>query len=165
MNDTLLKMIDSIEIVTKSAIFNMVFLADPFNFLANWPSYVWLRPIPSCSPLGGLYKIPSVRKLINALTNAKNMLIFGDVATGTNGDFQLTFYPNRSNFRCCTNSGMFCKDNTGASDVNVPEPIRESAKEVILALKKEEDENNLGMERRLAAVENLLQKLIDKINN
>ena len=144
----------------------MVFLADPFNFLANWPSYVWLRPIPSCSPLGGLYKIPSVRKLINALTNAKNMLIFGDVAAGTNGDFQLTFYPNRSNFRCCTNSGMFCKDNTGAaSDSNVPEPIRESAKEVILALKREEDENNLGMERRLAAVENLLQKLIDKINN
>merc|ERR1719320_1811111 len=126
-------------------------LGDPFNFLANWPSYVWLRPFPSCSPLGGLYKIPSVRKLINALTNAKNMLIFGDVAGTNDDDFQLTFYPNRSNFRCCVGSGMFCKDTTGASDANVPEPIRESAKEVVLALKKEQEEENSGVEKRLAA--------------
>ena len=47
--------------------------------------------------------------------------------------------------------------------VQVPEPIRESAKEVILALKKEREEEESGLEVRLAAVENLLQKLILKL--
>ena len=24
-------------------------LGDPFNFLSNWPKYIWLKHVPTCS--------------------------------------------------------------------------------------------------------------------
>ena len=74
-------------------------LGDPFNFLSNWPTYIWLRNLPNdCSPIGGLYRIPSVRKAINSLTKAKNMLLFGSNQILAM-DYCLIFYPNQENFR------------------------------------------------------------------
>ena len=31
-------------------------LGDPFNFLSNWPTFVWLRRFPSCRYVLGLEK-------------------------------------------------------------------------------------------------------------
>ena len=53
-------------------------LGDPFNFLANWPSFVWLRKIPTCSLLGGgrLYKVPQFRACFHKITRAKSIMLF-----------------------------------------------------------------------------------------
>ena len=134
-------------------------LGDPFNFLSNWPSYVWLRHFPSCSPIGGLYRIPSIRKLMNFLTNAKNILLFGDV-NDMASDYSFTFYPNRDSFRC----SAFCCCGDKEED-QIPETILESAKEAILTLRKEKDEQEEqeGLEKRLAAMESALQELLTKL--
>ena len=74
-------------------------LGDPFNFLSNWPTYIWLRKLPcNCSPIGGLYRIPSIRNAINSITKAKNMLLFGSNQILAM-DYCLTFWPNQENFR------------------------------------------------------------------
>ena len=74
-------------------------LGDPFNFLSNWPTYIWLRKLPcNCSPIGGLYRIPSIRNAINSITKAKNMLLFGSDQILAM-DYCLTFWPNQENFR------------------------------------------------------------------
>ena len=74
-------------------------LGDPFNFLSNWPTYVWLKKLPTnCSPIGGLYRVPSIRNAINRILNVKNILLFGtDQVLAT--DYCVTFYPNQDNFR------------------------------------------------------------------
>ena len=53
-------------------------LGDPFNFLANWPSFVWLRQIPTCSIVGGgrLYRVPQLRSLFHKITRAKSIMLF-----------------------------------------------------------------------------------------
>ena len=36
-------------------------LGDPFNFLSNWPAFVWLRRLPACSLGSTFYRVPPLR--------------------------------------------------------------------------------------------------------
>ncbi len=40
-------------------------LGDPFNFLSNWPAFVWLRRVPPCSLGSALYRVPPLRMIFH----------------------------------------------------------------------------------------------------
>lgn len=145
------------------------FLGDPFNFLANWPSFVWLRKIPTCSLVGGgrLYSVPQLRKMFHTLTGAKNIMLFqGKNMEHPNG-FCVSFMPNQDHkylyFLCSC-----CAPNDPDADLvnDLPPIIVESAKDAIVETirvnAEEEDKNQL--ESRLARIESLLYKLLEKNN-
>lgn len=144
------------------------FLGDPFNFLANWPSFVWLRKIPTCSLVGGgrLYSVPQLRKMFHTLTGAKNIMLFqGKNEEHPNG-FCVSFMPNQDHkylyFLCSC-----CVPNETAepSLINdLPPIIVESAKDAIvenIRIKAEEEDKN-QLDNRLTRIENLLYKLLEK---
>lgn len=133
-------------------------LGDPFNFLANWPSFVWLRRIPTCSIVGGgrLYKVPPVRDAFHRLTGAKNIMLF----QGGSGDSSVTFFPNREDGGslkwCCATD-----DEDKAAYGDFPEYVVEAAKEVALATRKRNEEESEvdRIEQRLGHIEAMLRNL------
>ena len=121
-------------------------LGDPFHFLSSWPSYLWLRHL-SCSPLGGLYRVPPVRKLFNLITNAKNITIF------SNGSTSITFYPNRNPGHCFKGCGS-------GNLLQLPREIMEPAKDVVVATRKNDKES---LEDRISEIEKILNKILEKM--
>lgn len=123
-------------------------LGDPFNFLSNWPTFVWLRRFPSCSLGKSLYRAPPLRSLFHTLTGASGLLLFYDRLP----DKTVTFYPNHE--------PPFCGCLGGAGSSGEPDfhpSILEAAKAVVLA-KAHADEAG-DAKRRLERTEKLVMEL------
>ena len=144
-------------------------LGDPFNFLANWPTYFWLRKLPTCSPIGQgrLYRVPQLRKLFHGVTRAKNIMLF----QGSEQDHQhpkgysVTFMPNQDNVQlrflcsCCSNEAS----EENAAIENLPQLVAESAKDKVLETiqaQAEAAEKN-KLEEKLNRMEAMLFKLLE----
>lgn len=123
-------------------------LGDPFNFLAMWPTYVWLRRIPACSLGNVLYRIPPLRSVFHHLTGAKSILLFYDYLP----DKSITFYPNQERNLC---GGCLTKSKPTKEYLDFPSTIMEDSKVVVLEQLNAQD----GVEQRLARTEQLLQQL------
>ena len=149
-------------------------LGDPFNFLANWPAFVWLRKLPSCSIIGEgrLYKMPQIRKLFHRLTRAQNIMLFQlDPDLHPNG-YAATFLPNQDNgnweflCNCCVRSASQEEHEQDRYKIeNLPSLVAESAKDKVhdtLQKRLAEEEKN-QLESRLARMEILLNNLLEKM--
>ena len=122
-------------------------LGDPFNFLANWPTFVWLRGLPACSLGNSLYRVPPLRALFHRLTGASGILLFFDHLP----DKRVTFFPNHE-YPLCGCLGRR-DDEDGHREINFHPSIMEDAKAVALAKVAAKD----GVEKRLARTEELLE--------
>merc|ERR1712083_1145700 len=135
-----------------------ILLGDPFNFLANWPSWIWLRRIPNCSMVGGgrLYKVPQLREVFHRITGARDIMLF----QGTNQDHKSI----NSLCSCCGSTSEYDPSSTETILEDLPEVIADSAKETVvqnLRLKAEEAEKS-QLESRLQNIESILYKLLEK---
>ncbi len=124
-------------------------LGDPFNFLSNWPTFVWLRRLPSCSLGQALYRVPSLRAAFHAVTGAKGVLLFFD----TLPDKTIDFFPNRDRGMCA-----YIASCTQKELADFHPSIMESAKAVILERKMAEN----SLEERMVNAEKLLQTLVQQ---
>ena len=72
-------------------------LGDPFNFLSNWPTYVWLNLIPTCSLVGSgrLYRVPRLRTLYHKITRAKGIMLFQGTNQNHPNGYRISFMPNQ----------------------------------------------------------------------
>ena len=52
-----------------------------------------------------------------------------------------------------------------STEIHVPESIRESAKQVVLDMKKQQEEEESGLHQRITALEATIQKLIERLDN
>ena len=143
------------------------FLGDPFNFLANWPSFVWLKKIPTCSLIGGgrLYKIPQLRKFFHRVTGARNIMLFqGTEVQNHPKGYSVSFMPNQENRYLYFLCGCCAPEKSSELVQDLPPLIVESAKDTIVAniQVKADEEEKLKLEARLDRIESLLCKLLDK---
>ncbi len=46
-------------------------LGDPFDFLSNWPAFVWLRRLPPCSLGGIIFRVPPIRYIFHKVGGDK----------------------------------------------------------------------------------------------
>ena len=147
-------------------------LGDPFNFLANWPTYFWLRKLPTCSPIGQgrLYRVPQLRKLFHGFTRAKNIMLFQGSELGHRHPkgFSVTFMPNQDNvhlkFLCSCCSSDASEDE--AAIENLPQLVSESAKDKVLETIQAQAEvaEKSQLEDKLNRMEAMLFKLLEKQN-
>ena len=156
-------------------------LGDPFNFLANWPTFVWLRKVPSCSIIGDgrLYRVPQIRKLFHRVTRAKNIMLFQGSSSSMDPDrhpngYAATFLPNQDNGNweflcsccCCSSASQEDTSEQGYKIEDLPSLVAESAKDKVhdtLQKRLAEAEKN-QLESRLARMENLLYNLLEKMS-
>ena len=125
-------------------------LGDPFNLLANWPAFIWLRRLPACSLGNTLYRIPPLRKFFHKVTGAAGILLFYDFLPSKT----VTFYPNHDPVLCgCLGGGGNAGDENVIVDFHPS--ILEATKNVFL--EKIQAEN--AAEERLARAESLLESL------
>ncbi|XP_040572120.1 transient receptor potential cation channel subfamily A member 1 homolog [Lepeophtheirus salmonis] len=121
-------------------------LGDPFNFLSNWPTFVWLRNFPDCNLGSRIYKVPALRTLFQKITGGPKILLFYDRLP----DKRVSFYPNRDDFRCyyC----CCCSSSSNQSEVHFHPSISSSAKCIISDNIKEKN----NMESRIDSIEDTL---------
>ncbi len=125
-------------------------LGDPFNFLSNWPAFVWLRRIPACSLGKSLYRAPPLRSLFHALSGASGLLLFYDRLP----DKKVTFYPNHDVHFCSCLRGERPDD---AVETDFHPSILEASKAVILSKSMATERNEA--EERLARTEAMLAQV------
>eukprot|EP00096_Caligus_rogercresseyi_P013882 TRINITY_DN6471_c0_g1_i1.p1 TRINITY_DN6471_c0_g1~~TRINITY_DN6471_c0_g1_i1.p1 ORF type:complete len:967 (-),score=257.24 TRINITY_DN6471_c0_g1_i1:290-3190(-) len=125
-------------------------LGDPFNFLSNWPTFVWLRNFPDCNLGSRIYKIPALRTLFHKITGGPDILLFFDQLPHK----RVSFYPNRDEYRCyyC----CCCSAGSSDSEAHFHPSIASSAKTIVLDAMKEDKDNSNS---RLFAIENALAAL------
>lgn len=128
-------------------------LGDPFNFLSNWPSFVWLRRIPSCSLGNTLYRVPSLRKIFHKLTGAGGILLFYEHLP----DKKVEFYPNHEVPFC----GCLGREENDAHGYDFHPSIMEAAKAVALGKIRAKD----SIEQRLSNIEDMLYRLLNNNNS
>ena len=144
------------------------FLGDPFNFLANWPNFVWLRRVPSFSLVGGgrLYQVPQLRKVFHKITGAKDIMLFqGQNVEHPNG-YSVFFMPNQGDKFLYFLCGCCAPTSEEAELKGLPSMIAESAKDTVVETSriKAEEEDKLQFESRLERIESLLFKLLEQKN-
>ena len=144
-------------------------LGDPFNFLANWPTYFWLRKLPTCSPIGQgrLYRVPQLRKLFHGVTRAKNIMLFqgSELDNRHPKGYSVTFMPNQDNVHlqflcsCCSND----TSQEEAAIENLPQLVAESAKDKVLETIQAQAEaaEKSQLEDKLNRLEAMLFKLLE----
>jgi len=148
-----------------------ILLGDPFNFLANWPSWIWLRRVPNFSMVGGgrLYKVPQLREVFHKITGARDIMLFQGTKAEHPKGFCVSFMPNQEykyiNYLCSCCGSNDSDSNTEETVLfDLPEVLAESAKETVvenLRLKAEEAEK-LQLESRLENIESILYQLLKK---
>lgn len=123
-------------------------LGDPFNFLSNWPAFIWLRRFPSCSLGNTLYRVPPLRKIFHRLTGASGVLLFFDYLP----EKRITFFPNHD--------VPFCGCLAGEDkDKDFHASILEASKAVTLSKKLAQD----GLEERFTRTEEKLSRTEEKL--
>ena len=148
-------------------------LGDPFNFLANWPSFIWLRQVPTCSIIGDgrLYRVPQLRKLFHGVTRAKNIMLFRNKNLEDHPDgYAATFMPNRDHgsldflCACCATTPDPLVEGYQVEDL--PKLVAEAAKDKVLETlqKKQEEAGKNMLEKRLERMEMLLCNLLEKMS-
>ena len=60
---------------------------------------------------------------------------------------------------------LFILEDEVSMEIHVPESIRESAKQVVLDMKKQQEEEESGLHQRITALEATIQKLIERLDN
>ena len=74
-------------------------LGDPFDFLANWPAFQWLKSLPSVAVCRTLFRNETIRDVSHKITGATGILLF----YSTLPDKTLTLTPNSNlNVDCCS---------------------------------------------------------------
>ncbi len=132
-------------------------LGDPFNFLSNWPAFVWLRRVPSCSLGSTLYRVPPLRYIFHKITGAPKVLLF----YGYLPDKRVTFYPNDQPAYCgCLGGGAVDDDVRRTANVpRFPKEILDSVKASVLEKERAKD----SLEERLARAEESNKELASEV--
>ena len=144
-----------------------VMMGDPFNFLANWPNFIWLKKMPTFSIVSGgrLYRVPQIRRIFHRITGAKNMMIFhGTKVDHKETGYSVSFMPNQEQKYIYFLCGCCAPATEDDVIEDLPEVITESAKDQVvenLRVKAEEAEKT-QIDDRLARIESILYKLLEK---
>jgi len=127
-----------------SYIESMLF-GDPFQFLANYPPFRWLRWVPNCAPCGWLERLRPLRAL-RALLGDHTLIFYSALPSKT-----LTVFPNQRNWQL--------DPRTCHRSFHLDRQIIDDAKTLLIEKRRAAD----GVEERLQRLEEKLNKLLDRL--